>query len=114
MKNIVKVTFRHFRIPYTVDRGYRRHKGPVPNGDAFPYSRKKGWLDKTPALLKPASRGGYTICDILADDGFIYRGQAMCSLADNFDYQKANRMAHGRALSAFEHDRPYGKAPTES
>lgn len=115
-RTITNVRYSHSRIPITIAKHYQRNKGPVPNGDAFLYSQNVGWIPVSDDRWKqdaPSPRGGITICEITSD-GWVYQGQAMCSLADNFNYKKARQIAYGRAISDLIHDIPYAKAPNKA
>jgi hypothetical protein len=80
----VKVVYRHFRYPETNPTLLLRY---------FPGD----------TLWKPASRGGWTICEVLDRYGdIVAHGEAHCSLKDAYCYRIGRDISRGRALKVLQ------------
>jgi len=52
---------------------------------------------------RPAERGGKTVCELFNKRNVLLaRGEAYCSMRDNFSYRIGRRIAHGRAVIQLE------------
>ncbi len=52
---------------------------------------------------KPSERGGKTVCELYnKSNALLARGEAHCSMRDNFDYRLGRKIAHNRAMLQLE------------
>lgn len=96
------VKFTHFRVPDYIGRG---NSGPPHPHTLIYYSREHGWSDEDLDRwdVTPSPRGGATICQIENEDGTVgATGFALCSLSDNFCYERGRLIAENRARMALE------------
>lgn len=94
----MKAVFRYKRVPKSYGISLRKGR---PDGvrHLLPYSRTYGFGTMLPRECKPETKGGYTLCRIIGDDGNVLaEGEAWCSMADNFNYLIGRRIASGRAI----------------
>jgi len=66
-----------------------------PHGVALRYCRKR-------ASFAPSERGGYTVCKIKSPGNPDVMAFALCSLSDNFSYERGREISFGRAARLFE------------
>lgn len=101
MKEISRVTYRHWRYPNAPER----KSGPSDPTNTFEYSRAVGFIDDIGPISigEPALRGGKTVCMIVLDgdegETRLIVGKANCSLSDNFVYETGRMVAASDAVS---------------
>lgn len=90
---IKKVYYEYFRIPQLI-YPLLKHSGEP----------KEKWLlryVKTNKTFEPGPCGGITVATLELENGRQFRGFAVCSMKDNFNYKIGRKLAVERAINLY-------------